>query len=159
MFRDSKSFNQPLDQWDVSNVSVMLEIFGNTQLDNTNYDLTLIGWSKLNVKNGVNIGVDGLTFCAVEARNILKNNFNWNFDGDIPGLPSSSSFQAISAGWYDDTNLWSTMEYPSFCTEVTIPVNKGVQINTGNAGVANVLEVELGGTLEVVLGGELIVEP
>ena len=37
MFRNAESFNQPLDNWDTSNVTDMCDMFQNSGLDIDNY--------------------------------------------------------------------------------------------------------------------------
>ena len=52
MFSNASSFNQPLDKWDVSNVEYMSDIFTDSGLDEDNYSLLLNGpfserWAEL----------------------------------------------------------------------------------------------------------------
>ena len=52
MFSGAESFNQPLDKWDVSNVEYMYDIFTDSGLDEDNYSLLLNGpfserWAEL----------------------------------------------------------------------------------------------------------------
>lgn len=83
MFRDATNFNQSLGGWDVENVANMLNMLNGSGLSIANYDLTLIGWSNLNLQLGVEFGVDGLSYCTSEpARDHLTNTFNWIFTGD-----------------------------------------------------------------------------
>lgn len=45
LFRDAISFNQDLSDWDLSNVTDMSNMFANVTLSVENYDNTLIGWA------------------------------------------------------------------------------------------------------------------
>jgi len=65
MFDNNKVFNQPLDHWDVSNVTNMGDMFsgifsGTRSMlmdDNQNLVKTLNSWSKQNLKENVNMGL------------------------------------------------------------------------------------------------------
>lgn len=83
MFHDASAFNQELGDWDISNVSSMTEMLDGSGLSQENYDNTLIGWENGTVKDDVELGADGLEYCAgKEERQALIDNHNWTITGD-----------------------------------------------------------------------------
>ena len=83
MFNQATVFNGNLSSWDVSSVMNMAGMFDNSALSTENYDSTLIGWSQLNLRQNVRIGVSGLVYCkGSRARQNIIDNFKWGFVGD-----------------------------------------------------------------------------
>jgi len=96
MFRGATSFDQTLN-WDIINVTNMVNMFNGVTLSTTNYDAILIYWQ--NVLNTTFPGGAGYTptisisfggsqytggGAAATARASLINNFNWTItDGGI----------------------------------------------------------------------------
>ncbi|UII20610.1 BspA family leucine-rich repeat surface protein [Fulvivirga ligni] len=82
MFFEANSFNQDLSSWNISNVERMYLIFGSS-LSTTNYDNTLEGWSKQDVKEGVHLVTSGQKYCSKgeSARAILTSK-GWTITGD-----------------------------------------------------------------------------
>ncbi len=78
MFNGASSFNQNIGNWDVSNVAVMDWMFSESKLSTENYDSLLIGWSKLELKNGVRLHAGSSKYCkGKNARNEIITKFNW----------------------------------------------------------------------------------
>ncbi|WP_291720736.1 BspA family leucine-rich repeat surface protein, partial [Bernardetia sp.] len=88
MFASASSFNQNVGSWNISNVITMQGMFINSNLNTANYDATLIGWAAQTVNTGVQLGADGLEYCAGEAaRNTLIAN-GWTITGDSKVCPA-----------------------------------------------------------------------
>ena len=60
-------FNQPLDQWDVSNVTAMKHMLDYCGMDTKNYDNTLIGWASQPTMPARHFGAEGITYCNAAA--------------------------------------------------------------------------------------------
>jgi len=66
MFDGATSLNQDLSSWDISAVTSMDAMFDGAALSIENYDLLFIVWSTLDVASDVQLGADGLIYCAGE---------------------------------------------------------------------------------------------
>jgi surface protein len=84
MFTVASDFNNDISSWDVTSVMDMGFMLDHSGLSTENYDLLLVGWSELELQNGVTLGTTGLEFSAAgkEATNILINEFGWTIKGD-----------------------------------------------------------------------------
>ena len=70
--------NQDLSSWDISAVTSMDAMFDGTALSTENYDLLFIVWSTLDAASNVQLGADGLTYCAGEVdRQELIDSKGW----------------------------------------------------------------------------------
>ncbi|MCL6296748.1 BspA family leucine-rich repeat surface protein, partial [Jejuia spongiicola] len=88
MFEGATTFNQNLGDWDISNVTLMSDMFTGVTLSTPNYDATLIGWHT-DSSGGANDGIDDVPYninfnggssqycSAIFARNSLDTSFNW----------------------------------------------------------------------------------
>ncbi len=96
MFYDASAFNQDIGAWNISNVihspssppfsRSMQNMLDNSGLSTANYDATLIGWAAQTVQPNVQLGANGLVYCAgAAARNKLITNSNWTITGDTQG--------------------------------------------------------------------------
>ncbi|GAA4237345.1 hypothetical protein GCM10022291_23930 [Postechiella marina] len=82
-FSNASAFNQNLGVWDISNVSNMTNMLSNSNISQENYDNTLIAWSGLTVKTGINLGATNLQYCdALSQRQNLIDNHGWTITGD-----------------------------------------------------------------------------
>ncbi|WP_158837815.1 invasin domain 3-containing protein [Polaribacter sp. L3A8] len=77
MFEAAITFNQNLSNWNVENVVFMNNMFQFTILSTKNYDALLIGWSNLNLKQGVALSSHSTICLGQEAKTRIISNFNW----------------------------------------------------------------------------------
>lgn len=83
MFKETKSFNQNLGDWNLSNVIYMSGILENSGLSIANYDSTLIGWNRQGFSNQNMGSVAFLQYCqGAEARKALIAR-GWKIEGDV----------------------------------------------------------------------------
>ena len=83
MFRGAAAFNQPIGNWDVSNVTNMETMLTHSGISTENYDALLQGWSAQNLQSNLNLGAHGLNYCNAETeRQSLIDNFGWTIEGD-----------------------------------------------------------------------------
>ncbi|MEO9872920.1 BspA family leucine-rich repeat surface protein [Ekhidna sp.] len=111
MFFSARSFDRSLGYWDVTQVSEIIEAL--PSLSTLNYDRTLIGWSKQDVRSDVILEAGNRKFCASEeARAYLINEKGWKItDGGIDcpeGGESNIVFfeldEQLSSAIIDDEN-------------------------------------------------------
>ncbi|MCG8578326.1 MAG: DUF285 domain-containing protein, partial [Bacteroidales bacterium] len=95
------SLNASFNNWDVSNVSYMTDMFNHTAMSTQNYDNLLISWSAQDLKSNVNLGASGLSYCgASEARETLISKYGWaindnGLESEAP-VPDEESLSDIS---------------------------------------------------------------
>jgi surface protein len=78
MFDGASAFNQNLSSWDVSNVENASLMFADVILSTTNYDALLIGWSALTLTSNVVFSGGGSMYCnASSQRASIISIFNW----------------------------------------------------------------------------------
>lgn len=155
MFHNASSFNKSLSSWNISNMSDMSYMLDFSGMSEENYELTLSGWSALDVAAGetevprdVPLGAKGLTFCESSARDSLID-FGWDFTGDIKNCPESAFI-----------TTWRTTENNE---QITIPTNIGYYtyfVDWGDGSIDNNLYTddashiyELPGTYEIAILG------
>jgi surface protein len=96
MFSGAASFNQDLGSWNVSGVddSESSEdsfegMFNNSGLSPVNYDALLIGWSQLDLTDGLTFGASSIqhTGVSAEQRQAIIDNHGWTFNdkGEVAG--------------------------------------------------------------------------
>lgn len=99
MFYEASVFDQSLANWDISSVALAEGMFDNSGLSTLNYDATLAGWTKLDLVDGLTIGVEGLEYCDGSSRQNIIDNQGWTFDGDAQGCTDAfTSTWNVSAG-------------------------------------------------------------
>lgn len=104
MFEGAQAFDQSLGGWDVSRVSDLSGLFNFSDLSRENYDATLTGWATQDLESSVTLGAFGRTYCAIDARNVLTDTFNWDIEGDALADDCESS-QIVSA---DNSSVTAT---------------------------------------------------
>ena len=92
VLRNATSFDKSLGLWNMGNVSSATGMLDGSGMSVASYDQTLIGWAgqSAGFPSGLNIGANGLLYCAGEAaRTTLINSNSWTFSGDAldPGCP------------------------------------------------------------------------
>jgi gliding motility-associated-like protein len=138
MFQNASSFDQSLGSWDISNATALNGMLSNTSLSLGNYDATLIGWESLSVvPSTINLGADGLVYCAAEtAHNSLTGTYGWT----ITDAGLGCSAVAFITTWQTDnpgdsgpnqisipTNSGETYNYDIYWEEVGNPTNNGTE--------------------------------
>ncbi|NME72294.1 BspA family leucine-rich repeat surface protein [Flammeovirga aprica] len=77
MFEKASKFNSDLSSWDVTSVKNMQNIFIDSGLSPENYDKLLKNWSKLTVKNNVQLDVSVESCQSSEEKQILIKDYGW----------------------------------------------------------------------------------
>lgn len=96
MFNMANSFNQNLGAWDISKVTDMTEMLNKTGMSVSNYDSTLIAWSKkASLQKNVKLGAVNLDYCKGEAaRQSLLSTHGWIIAGDSLKCVTTSYHEA-----------------------------------------------------------------
>ncbi len=87
MFNGATSFSRALDEWDISSVSSMVDMLNDTDLSVNEFNLTLQGWSTLNmppestIPASITLGAEGLSYTDQNAYNVLTNTYSWVING------------------------------------------------------------------------------
>ncbi|REE01070.1 BspA family leucine-rich repeat surface protein [Marinoscillum furvescens] len=98
MFQLSSAFDQDLGAWNIEKVENMSLMFNESGMSGYSYDQTLQGWAEKAVQNNVTVGVKDMLYCFGEsARESLKSNAGWSFDGDQKQCTSILQFQLDEA--------------------------------------------------------------
>jgi surface protein len=72
-------FNQDLSQWDVSNVTTMEFMFDDSSLSTTNLTSIYENWSLLTLQENVIFGAEGIKYnsSGQTGKDIMLNTYNW----------------------------------------------------------------------------------
>ena len=85
MFTES-FFDHSLNNWDVSSVTNMDGMFEDSRLSTVNYDSLLNAWSKLSLQHGVDFNADNIQYSenGADARQKIIDTFAWTIqDGGL----------------------------------------------------------------------------
>jgi surface protein len=99
---DGSNFDQDIGDWDVSNVTrfedTLGDFLGTTSLSPANYDALLIGWSKLDLNEGLTLTVSSqYTPTAADERQAIINDENWTINDDGELAPAASVTNTVSS--------------------------------------------------------------
>jgi predicted phage tail protein len=101
MFRDAISFDQPLADWNISNVIDMTSMFNGVTLSTTYYTEILIKWATLPLQSNVIFGAGGSRYndSAIISKNYIVTTFGWTItDGGEILVPSKPETVQASSG-------------------------------------------------------------
>lgn len=102
-FKNASSFDQNLGGWNIEQVTSMSGMLSNTDLSTSNYDQTLIAWESQNVKDGLTLSAQGLTYCeATLERQKLITEHNWTITGDDSDCPFIFTVKTDNTGMSPD---------------------------------------------------------
>ncbi len=103
MFSNASAFNQNLGGWNVSSVTTMVDMLNGTAMNLTNYDATLTGWAAQTLTPNIQLGAQGLTYCAFAAHNTLTSApNNWTITGDAIDVSCFPTQPVGNRGMYFD---------------------------------------------------------
>jgi len=102
MFNEATSFNQDISTWNFNsnNSFDLINFLSYTDLDEKNYDKFLLSMAYKGKQN-VYLGANNLKYCNDFARNELINNLNWYIPGDSQSQDCNSITGEIT---YDENN-------------------------------------------------------
>jgi len=135
MFRVADGFDHNLGNWNMRSASNMVEALNGVGLSVANYDRTLIGWSRQNLREEVDFGAGGLKYCGSEAaRDILINEWQWDIAGDEKVCENGSGTNILlfeladqsAPATYDDVNktvsinVYATADLTALIPEIIV---------------------------------------
>ncbi len=117
MFNGATAFNQSLENWNIRSVQEMESLFDGSGLSTTNYDKTINAWSTLPfLVNNVELGAANVNYCnSSTARQFLIDNYGWEI---IDAGNDCSSTYFITTWKTDNTGV-------SEDNQITIPTFPG----------------------------------
>ncbi|NJB69948.1 surface protein [Saonia flava] len=157
MFENATSFNQNLENWNIGKVENMDGMFDGSGLSPYNYDKILKGWGNLPLlQSGVQLGASGIEYCDGEtARQNLVDTYGWIIDDAGKNCQNSSAFITT---WKTDNpgssedNQIIIPTYPGEIYDYTVDWGDGI-IESNFTGDAMHTYLEPG-TYQVSISGE-----
>jgi surface protein len=186
MFEGATAFNRSLSGFDIRNLVSAFSMLDNCNMSVANYEATLVSWAAQPAQSNVFLGAAGRQYCTVgaNARNILKNSFNWNILDDAT---AATSFTLLSGAGSNIITACTGFEMPEILYDVKnfdaatpgatgLPPGVALQVVSNQikiagtpttTGVFNYTITATGicgsaqatGTITVVPGGEIISAP
>jgi hypothetical protein len=152
MFEGATGFNQPLGNWNISNVSSMNDMFKSVQLSKSNYDNLLVGWANAINQPNTNVNFNGgssiYSFNAPDtARTKLINLYSWTItdggrESNNPPVVYDINASVISNGYQTITLIATDIDFhPLTFSIYTEPLH-------GVLGPLNVNQVEYTPTID-----------
>ncbi len=108
VFYGASAFDQNLGGWDVSHIATMDNLFTDSGMSALNYGKTLIAWSRLNVRNGVETGGLGVKYVCIAsgARQSLIRNHDWTItDAGATGECFDTTWKTDNPGATSTTQI------------------------------------------------------
>jgi surface protein len=120
MFQNAKNFNQDLSSWNMSNARLTNNMFENSGLSVCNLDRIIYHWSQQNLFQGLNFGIQGLTYSDSTQNHIntLINQHNWTVVGGQT-LPALSNINLSSLNTCNPSDASVEISFPNFKADTT----------------------------------------
>lgn len=158
MFSGAKRMNQNLGNWSINPQCDLTEMLDNSGMCTENYDLTLLGWSALDISD-INLGSVQLDYCQSDSlRNDLVNNKNWNIIGDDYECSDDNIWLNLTGtgSWFDHTINWSKGHFPKECENVVI--NNGLSLTIESSDTIYVHSYIIDSTSTLINNGTIFIQ-
>ncbi|HRO74768.1 MAG TPA: BspA family leucine-rich repeat surface protein [Crocinitomicaceae bacterium] len=118
MFYRATNFNRMLGSWDITSVTTMTNMFGNSRVTYCVFDNTIKAWSLESVQNGITLTAREFSDASLAERNNLITNNGWTITGTNKGAnplsvsPASTTVYCLgSSVTLTANNVFNNMEY------------------------------------------------
>ncbi|NYJ27795.1 BspA family leucine-rich repeat surface protein [Allomuricauda sp. ARW1Y1] len=156
MFQNATSFNQNLEKWNVGQAQRLDAMFDGSGISISNYDKILNAWSQLpSLQDNVKFGAKDTHFCNSEsARQVLIDNYNWEITD--AGKDCSSTFFITT--WKTDNpgvsgdNQITIPTFPSEAYNYTVDWGDGTSDTNVMGDITHTYAAP--GTYQVSIGGD-----